>query len=148
MSLRIYTLAKREAALSYKKRMMVCEYTENAAPYHQSGPSPRQQYALRDVTNRILPPERTNSVLVMRASQDLINAPLSDDLSNNFVLSQAEMGPISAENYHRMQNVPQTMLDSTGKVESQCSSQIGSRGPSQISIVSPMNPPSCEDHAC
>lgn len=42
-------------------------------------------------------------------------------LSNEFVISQAEMGPISMLNYQKLINVPQTMLEEQ-RPGSQCSS--------------------------
>ena len=54
--------------------------------------------------------KRGDSSLAFQVSASY-EAQRDSSLTNEFVISQAEMGPISAKDYNKMKDLPRTMLE-------------------------------------
>ena len=84
-------------------------------------------YAFKDATNLKLK-DKDSLNLTHLTEQD-------ESIKDVFVISQAEMGPISVENYQKMKKLPQTMLDEKNR------SFDSSTNKSKPSVVSSVNIP-------
>ncbi len=120
LSLQIFVQARKETR---KNHQLLTDVQENDFERRAQLTSP---YSLKNID--------------LTGNQHLMKSSIS--ISNEFVISQAEMGPIALADYCKLKNLPQTMLDESKVIGSQNSSSIKthSRGPSVMSMNLPLTP--------